>query len=100
MSTGLAYKRKGDYKSALQYYLKAERICKDYPELYNSLGKVYFILENFNEAMKSYCLAAHYSSKLIDLNILNIKAKGLDEIMKQNQVKGQINGVMLNFLEL
>ncbi|WP_058303740.1 tetratricopeptide repeat protein [Gorillibacterium timonense] len=63
------YKRLGNYQASLANYLQAEKVLGNEPELYKGLGKVYYILGQYQKAVESYMKCVRLTGDA-DINML------------------------------
>jgi tetratricopeptide (TPR) repeat protein len=54
LDLGIHYKRRGDYEKAKEQYIKAIRVNPKHYQAYYNLGKVLYILGEYQQAVKSY----------------------------------------------
>ena len=78
-----AYYRQGDYTNALRYYLEAEKLYADDPELQYQLGMTYQEKMNYDRAedhfRRALALKPDMTKAKIGLSIAYIKAKEYDQ---------------------
>lgn len=96
VNLGVEEKRNGRYESALSYYNKALKIDKSNPEVFNAMGKVNFILGNYNDAFTYFLLAADSSARYIDVNLLLNETESIQEKIRKSAVIGQSQSLIFN----
>ena len=63
---GVDQKRSGNYDKAIEYYNRAKDIEPGNAEIYNALGKVNYIQEDYHQAMGNFFYAATISARFIN----------------------------------
>lgn len=84
IDTGIQEKRKGNYWNALKVYLEASELDKLNLETHNELGKIQFILGEYERAVLSF-----YRAAVISLKDININADADD-------IKRKSSGILAN----
>ncbi len=59
-SLGVLYRKKGDFNTALQQYMKALRIHKNEPHIHYNIGRLYLDMKDYREAKKHFALAVQF----------------------------------------
>ena len=59
-SLGVLYRKKGDFKTALNNYMKALRIHQEEPHIHYNIGRLHLDMKDFQAAKKHFSLATKY----------------------------------------
>lgn len=77
LNEGIIYKRQGKYQKAKEMYIKAIHIDNTYPNAYYNLGKILYILEEYDESAKAY--RAAYERSICEIQIsMMVESSRLD----------------------
>lgn len=79
IESGVEAKRKGDYAKALKRYEEAIAIAPGYLPCYYALGKLHYLLNNKEESILSYTVAAHIHASLGAAQDLNDELKEIKD---------------------
>lgn len=94
---GVSEKRDGNYESALKCYNRAKELDEYNPNVYDALGKIYYILNQYDEAIKNFLIAATISSNHINFEILKLPISDFSNRIQLSETEGQIGSIMSNF---